>query len=170
MESQGRKLRKRREREEIGGQVLADNLIGSRPKERRQCITGCSRTSNRESRYRRLRCEDGRVFRRAGTARQTSSGDCPDTQRGHVAADRDAVPRVRRRILLPRSPAVGSPVEISSDDNTCPRKESVGTGSSVAYGGGAGDARADKTRVPGCAALPAGVQRRPPTPSAVSAD
>ena len=28
MEAQGRKLRKRREREEIGGQVLADNRIG----------------------------------------------------------------------------------------------------------------------------------------------
>ena len=56
MESQDRKPRKRREREEIGGQVLANNLIGeidrlrksgSRPKERQQCTAGCSRISNR---------------------------------------------------------------------------------------------------------------------------
>lgn len=40
----------------------------------------------------------------AGTANQTSSGDCPDAQRGDVAADRDAVSRVRRRIVRPRSP------------------------------------------------------------------
>lgn len=108
--------RKRVQREEIDRRALADNLIGGidrrrkseeKPKEQPKVRPNVRRhqIDHTESRCRCTRYQDGRICRRTRTAHQTSSGDCPDAQRGDVTADRDAVSRVRRRIVRPRSPA-----------------------------------------------------------------
>ena len=131
MESQDRKPRKRREREEIGGQVLANNLIGE-----------IDRLEKVGEQAERTAAMYGRMFEDIkSTVLKVDTATLDAKTEEFADALEQQAKRVRTTvralkgamwlligILLPRSPAVGSPVEISSDDNACPRRFFAGTG------------------------------------------